>query len=151
MLRRRRISRKRIARLRPDGLLAVAWLQQGRGRLAASRREEQLYLSVLTLGRYDKGTANVAPDDLARLRYAAIRDALANRFARRIPSVFDAIVLRSGMISGTVKRETGHAPPVIDTLLAATAIEHDLCLVTQNVRDVAASGAVVINPWETAG
>ncbi|HKM60880.1 MAG TPA: hypothetical protein VJY39_00185 [Acidisphaera sp.] len=35
-------------------------------------------------------------------------------------------------------------------LLAATAIEHDLCLVTRNVRDVRHSGAVVFNPWMDA-
>jgi hypothetical protein len=38
-----------------------------------------------------------------------------------------------GVISGSTKRLTGHSPPVIDTLLAATALEHDLYLVTRNV------------------
>lgn len=38
-------------------------------------------------------------------------------------------------------------PPVIDTLLAATALEVDLCLVTRNIRDVADSGATLFNPW----
>ena len=60
----------------------------------------------------------------------------------------DAIVRRWGTISGLVKRRTGHTPPVIDTMLAATAIEHDLCLVTRNVRDVRFSGAQVLNPWD---
>ena len=55
---------------------------------------------------------------------------------------------RWGVISGTVRRETGHPPPVIDTLLAATALEHDLYLVTRNVRDVGQSGAALFNPWE---
>ena len=53
-----------------------------------------------------------------------------------------------GQISGTVRRQTGHPPPVIDTLMAATALEHDLYLVTRNVRDVRHSGAAVFNPWE---
>lgn len=59
----------------------------------------------------------------------------------------DPIVRRWGELSGVVKQQTGHAPPVSDTMLAATAIEHDLCLVTRNSRDVQHSGASWFNPW----
>ena len=52
------------------------------------------------------------------------------------------------LISGALRRDTGHPPPVIDTLLAATALEHDLYLATRNVRDVRHSGAAVFNLWE---
>ena len=38
--------------------------------------------------------------------------------------------------------------PAIDGLLAATAIVHDLTLVTRNVRDVARTGVRVLNPFE---
>jgi prevent-host-death family protein len=41
----------------------------------------------------------------------------------------------------------GRRPPVIDALLAATAIEHGMTLVTRNVRDVAATGARLLDPW----
>jgi len=33
-------------------------------------------------------------------------------------------------------------------MLAATAIEHDLCLVSRNVRDVRFTGTAVLNPWD---
>jgi len=46
-----------------------------------------------------------------------------------------------------VKRLSGHAPPVIDTLFAATALENDLYLVTRDVRDVRASGTPIFDPW----
>ena len=36
---------------------------------------------------------------------------------------------------------------MIDTLLAATALEHDLNLVTRNVGAVGASGAQIFDPW----
>jgi predicted nucleic acid-binding protein len=42
---------------------------------------------------------------------------------------------------------TGRSPPVIDTLSAATALEHDLYLVARNVSDVRASGAQIFDPW----
>jgi predicted nucleic acid-binding protein len=37
---------------------------------------------------------------------------------------------------------------VIDTLLAATALENELFLVTRNTKDVKHSGAAAFNPWE---
>ena len=37
--------------------------------------------------------------------------------------------------------------PVIDGLLAATAVSNDLTLVTRNDRDIAGLGAVVLNPF----
>ncbi len=109
--------------------------------------ERRLFISILTLAEYDKGIANLPHDDANIQRYTGARDALEARFARRILSLSDGIVRRWGTISGRVKRETGHPPPVIDALLAATAIEMDLYLVSRNARDLAASGAAVFDPW----
>jgi toxin FitB len=113
----------------------------------AGQDERRLWISVLTLAEYDKGIANLPDDDPARARYAMARDALAERFSGRILGLSDSIVRQWGVISGRVKRDTGHPPPVIDTLLAATAIEHRLVLVTRNVKDVSSSGAEILNPW----
>jgi predicted nucleic acid-binding protein len=41
--------------------------------------------------------------------------------------------------------------PVIDGLLAATAVTHGLTLVTRNDRDVAGLGATVLNPFRNVG
>lgn len=109
--------------------------------------ERRLCLSILTLGEYEKGLHNLPLDSAVRSRITAALAALEARFAGRLLPVSDAIVRRWGTISGTVKRTTGHPPPVIDTLLAATAVEHDLYLATRNVRDVQHSGAAVFNPW----
>ncbi len=115
---------------------------------AASQDEATLYLSILTIAEYDKGIANLPDEDPRRPVYMTTRDSLAARFAGRLLSVSDAIVRRWGTISGTVRRDTGHPPPVIDTLLAATALDHDLYLATRNVHDVRHSGAAVFNPWK---
>ena len=114
---------------------------------AATQDENRLFLSILTLAEYDKGIHNVPDDHPSRPRFIAARDGLSARFAGRTLSLGDAVVRKWGVISGTAKRLSGHAPPVIDTLLAATALEHDLYLVTRNVRDVRASGAAVFDPW----
>jgi predicted nucleic acid-binding protein len=124
----------------PDGAPSVkAW-----ARVVDERR---LFLSILTLAEYDKGIANLSADDRNVQRYAAARDALEARFVGRILSLSDPIIRRWGAISGRVKRETGHPPPVIDTLFAATAIEADLYLVSRNAKDLQHSGAAVFDPW----
>lgn len=107
-----------------------------------------MYLSILTLAEIEKGIHNLAPADPARSRYSGTLRALEARFDGRILPLSDAVVVRWGAISGTIRRETGHPPPVIDTMLAATAIEYDLYLATRNTRDVALSGAALFNPWQ---
>ncbi len=115
---------------------------------ASTQHEQRMFVSVLTLAEIDKGIHNLEPDHPDRSRYAVARDALATRFADRILSVDDAVICRWGAISGEVKRQTGHAPSVIDTMLAATAVEHHLILVTRNAKDIRHSGAVIFDPWE---
>jgi predicted nucleic acid-binding protein len=115
---------------------------------AAGEDETRFYLSILTLAEYDKGVHQLPDDDPQRLRYAANRDAIEARFGDRVIPLTDAIVRRWGALAGRVRRDTGHPPSVIDTLLAATAIEAQLYLVTRNTKDVRHTGAVVFNPWE---
>jgi predicted nucleic acid-binding protein len=117
-------------------------------RWAAGQDENRFLISILTLAEYDKGIETLPPDDENRYRYAAARDALEDRFAGRTLSVSDAIVRRWAAISGRVKQATSHAPPVTDTLFAATAIEHNLYLATRNVKDTRASGAAIFDPWQ---
>ena len=128
-----------VARARGEARV-VGWL--------TAEDEDLLYISVLTLGEYDKGINNLPAGLPARARIEASVAALEARFERRVIGISDPIVRRWGRISGAVQLTTGRAPPVIDTLLAATAIEYDLCLVTRNTKDVRGSGATLFNPWQ---
>jgi toxin FitB len=114
---------------------------------AVAQPEAGLFISILTLGEYEKGIHQLADGDPMRARHRVTRDGVAMRFARRILPVSNEIIFRWGAIAGRVRRDTGHPPQVVDTLLAATALEHDLYLATRNTRDVANSGALVFNPW----
>lgn len=114
----------------------------------ASQPEHSLFLSILTLAEYRKGITNLPSSSKLRPRLEQAVTALETRFYGRILSVSDPIALRWGSISGEVKRRTGHSPSVIDTLLAATALEHNLYLSTRNVADVSRSGAAIFNPWK---
>ncbi len=115
---------------------------------AAAQDENRLYLSVITLAEYDKGIHQLPDGDPQRTRYAANRDAIEARFSPRILPVTDAVMRRWGALAGRIKRDIGHPPQIIDTLLAATALENSLYLVTRNIKDVPHTGAVVFNPWE---
>jgi hypothetical protein len=115
---------------------------------AALQDEDRLFLSILTLAEIEKGIEQLPADDVARFKYGATLAAIEARFVGRILPLSDGTVRRWGAISGRIRRETGHPPPVIDTMLAATAIEHDLYLVTRNTKDVALSAAPLFNPWE---
>lgn len=129
------------ALINPNGAPSVkAW--------AATQPEDRFFISILTLGEYDKGIHNLPPEHLDRSRYMAARDALEARFQGRILAMEDKIVRRWGEISGSVNRQAGHAPSVIDTMLAATALENGLFLVTRNVKDVRHSGAAIFSPWD---
>jgi toxin FitB len=123
---------------RPDAKVAK-WFK--------AQPEHGLYLSILTFGEYQKGIEHLPPGDRRRPRLEQAIMALEARFSARVLSLSDQVVLRWGAISGEVKRRTGHSPSVVDTLLAATALEHNLYLATRNVVHVANSGAAVFNPW----
>jgi hypothetical protein len=69
------------------------------------------------------------------------------QFDGRVLAVSDPIIGRWGRLSGQIQRATGRAPAVVDTLLAATAIEHGLMLATRNVQDVQDTGARLFDPW----
>lgn len=130
--------------MNPNGAPSVkAW--------ARAQDEGSLYISILTLAEYDKGIHNLPADHVDRSRYVAARKALADRFEARLLSVADADVLLWGQLAGDIKRRTSHPPPLIDTLLAAAAINNDLCLVTRNEKDVKLTGAVLLNPWDQSG
>jgi predicted nucleic acid-binding protein len=43
----------------------------------------------------------------------------------------------------------GKPMPVVDSLLAETALFHGMTLVTRNTRDMQACGVTLFNPWES--
>jgi predicted nucleic acid-binding protein len=109
--------------------------------------ESLLYLSVLTLGEIRKGITSLR-DGTRRVSLEAWLDReLVLRFSDRILSIDREVADRWGRIAGSASARK--APlPVIDGLLAATALHYDLTLVTRNIADIAGSGIAVFNPWE---
>ncbi len=104
-----------------------------------------LYISVLTLGELRKGVAAKKlkdPDPDAAKRLADWVEGLEFSFADRILGINAATARLWGDWSGERPR------PVVDTLLAATAVLHELTLVTRNLRDVRGIPVKLHNPWQ---
>lgn len=110
----------------------------------AVRPAASLYLSVLTLGELRKGIEAMP----AGARKTSFLDWLENDippyFAGRMLPVDRRIAERWGHLCGTA----GRPLPAIDSLLAATALEHGLALVTRNLGDFALPGLRIVNPWQ---
>ncbi|MBN2691980.1 MAG: type II toxin-antitoxin system VapC family toxin [Burkholderiaceae bacterium] len=122
-------------RRREPAPAVVQWME--------ARPTTALYLSVLTVGELRKGIEAMT----AGLRKQQLLDwldvELPAFFANRLLPVDLKVAERWGKLLS----QAGRPLPAIDSLLAATALTHDLTLVTRNVRDFQFSGLAVIDPW----
>jgi toxin FitB len=101
-----------------------------------------LYISVLTVGELHKGVvAKMRKDPAAGKSLAGWVEGLEFGFADRILGIDAATARLWGEWSGERPR------PVVDTLLAATAVLHGLTLVTRNESDVRGIQVKLHNPW----
>jgi len=109
--------------------------------------ESLLYLSVLTLGEIRRGIAAL-PQSRRRATLEAWLDKdLRARFEGRILVIDQEVADRWGLLTSAA-RNSGMVLPVIDGLLAATALEHNLTLVTRDTGQIPSMGVAVFNPWE---
>lgn len=110
--------------------------------------ENLLFLSVLTLGEIRKGIAAL-PRASRRVKLDSWLDGeLRPRFAERILPIDEGVAETWGRIAGELVARGVSPVPVIDGLLAATAANHDLILVTRDTADVSRTGVTVLNPWQ---
>ncbi|MCI0412929.1 type II toxin-antitoxin system VapC family toxin [bacterium] len=121
-------------RRRPNRTV-ISWLDQIPG--------EALFVSVLTLGEVRKGIESVGD----RRRQEKLRVWLEHE----LPAWFEGRVLAVDLsvadLWGRLLAEIRRPVPVIDSLLAATALRYELRLVTRNSGDFQYPGLKVINPW----
>jgi toxin FitB len=109
--------------------------------------ETMLNLSVLTVGEIRKGLAGL-PQGRRRTNLETwLQVELQARFAGRILPIDAAIADRWGLIAAETKRK-GKALSVIDGLLAATALHHNLTVVSRNASDFTNTQVQVLNPWQ---
>ena len=111
----------------------------------SSVADDDLFLSALVLAEIRRGIELIRPRDSSKA------DAL-ERWLREVEVAFAGRVLEiDNAVSDRWGRMSAIRPvPVIDGLLAATAMANGLTLVTRNDRDVAGLGATVLNPFRPA-
>jgi toxin FitB len=113
----------------------------------AGIEENLLYLSVLTLGEIRRGISMLR-DGARRIALEAWLDGdLIVRFANRVLGIDREIADRWGRLTAQASRKAPLA--VIDGLLAATALHHNLIFVTRNTKDLEETGVPVFNPWRS--
>jgi toxin FitB len=104
-------------------------------------RPVDLYLSVVTIGEIEKGIAKQRRRDPAfARRLAAWLDGVLRHYAARVLPVDVNVARRWGRLADA----HGHAGA--DLLIAATALEHGLTVVTRNTRHFERTGAVLLDP-----
>jgi len=112
-----------------------------------AQEETDLFLSVLTLGELQKGISRLAEGRKKRRLQAWMDQDLRRRFQGRILPVDDDVACAWGAISAQAEAR-GRPVPVMDGLIRATAQAHHLAIVTRNTKDVQATGARVLDPWQ---
>lgn len=103
-----------------------------------------VFISVISLGELRKGAAMRRRSDVSHAdQLDAWINGLEEGFAGRLLPIDKAVVRLWGELTAS-----STVPPV-DALIAATALVHDLTLVTRNGRDFAATGADLVDPWQS--
>lgn len=108
--------------------------------------EATLFLSVITFGELQKGISKLSDNARAERLQAWIDQDLANRFEGRILTLDLDVILAWGKVQGNAEKDRTTLS-VLDSLIAATALVHNLTVVTRNTKDIERCRASVFNPW----
>ena len=127
-----------LVRIKPEARV-VDWME--------AADETLLYLSVLTLGEIRKGITGIAEGKRRARLETWLQVELQARFSGRILPVDWPIADRWGLLAAQVKSK-GLNLPIVDGLLAATALHYGLTVVSRNINDFRNAHVSVLNPWE---
>lgn len=126
-----------LVRKEPNSAV-VSWLD--------GQDEQNLFLSVLTLGELQKGISKLPAGTRKVELQAWVEHDLVERFTGRIIGIDLETALFWGKLQGE-SEQNGERLPVMDSLIAATATTHGLIVVTRNLKDIERCRVRVCNPW----
>ena len=107
-----------------------------------SVKDQELFLSVMTLGEIRKGIDRLGARDVSQtLALELWMDEVKQTFRDRVIDVSLAVAERWGRLQAI------RSLPEVDALLAASVLEYDLTLVTRNEADFRELGIRVLNPF----
>lgn len=112
----------------------------------SNTNETNLYISVLTIGEIHKGVEKL-PDGKRRSKlHKWVSHDLQGRFQNRILNFDIQVAALWGQLQAQSELK-GTPMPAIDGQIAATAVFHNLTVVTRNITDMIASEVTLYNPW----
>lgn len=112
----------------------------------ASNSEATLFLSALSIGEIVRGVELMPESHRKAALFAWLNKDLLSRFGERLLPIDADVMLIWGSLAARLEK-SGHKLPFADSLIAATALNHNLVLVTRNEADYINSGVQMINPW----
>jgi len=115
----------------------------------AAQRMDTLFISAVSFGEIRKGITLRSPGKRRTELEVWLETDLSALFSGRILPVTRSTAERWGGLEGQ-RQLMGHPLDVPDGQIAATALEHDLILITRNVKDFADLGVAIFNPWNDA-
>ena len=111
-----------------------------------SQTPELMYLSVVTMGEIAKGIQKLGESQRKDSLQIWLTQVLPTRFSGRILGIEVATMLLWGELVGRLEKQ-GRSLPVMDSLIAAIALQNSLSLVTRNENDFAGTDVEIVNPW----
>lgn len=112
----------------------------------AAQNEMELYLCTITLGELKRGIEKLDAGKFQAYLKDWLEQRVIDRFAARTITLDAEVALRWGLLQAQTAK-AGKPMPVIDSLIAATALTHELTLVTRNTKDMDAGEVSLLNPW----
>ncbi len=108
--------------------------------------EASQYLSILSIGEMRKGISKLVKSK-RKTQFNEWLDSITIRYDRRLYGLgLDTLNIWGELMA--VLEANGRPIPVIDSLFAATALEHNLTIVTRNEKDFIPTKAKVLNIWK---
>jgi predicted nucleic acid-binding protein len=110
--------------------------------------ESRLFLSAITIGEIKRGI-DLLPADSRRKQALALwlNNGLLERFTGRIYPITIEVMLRWGTLYAQLET-SGQTISTMDSLISATALYHQACIVTRNEDHFRPTGVEIINPWK---
>jgi len=128
-----------LSRPRPDAGVVV-WMSES--------DVASLHLSAITVAEVRRGALRL-PAGKRRTSLSDWSERLRRSFAGRVLPIDESVALRWAEIAARAE-QSGRPGSFADGLIAATALDRGLTLVTRNVTDFEPFGVSLLNPWTTA-
>ncbi len=105
-----------------------------------------VYLSVITIGEITKGIEKLPNSRRKQELSDWLENELLIRFQENLIELDVSILTQWGKLNARLETK-GETMPAIDSLIAASALDRELILVTRNVSDFEGTGVEILNPW----